>query len=639
MNIVPHKMKFRITFLLLFALMFFHSAPLLSQQQTQAQLDIFTVVVIDGNLPFSFRLPDGSPSGLYVEFWELWSETNNIPIRFELMPFKESVKFAKQNNMIHSGLFRNEKREQWADFSMPIHNVQTGIVYNRSIDKKSKLSELKGIKVTTPIHSFQESYLRENFKNIELYTFDNLEEVVNQLLSNEVHAVVAELPSIYVALAKMGLSGVFVISDEVLVSNNVYALIAKGQPDLLAKINAGIENIPINKIIELEKKWLPTIKPFFSNSATLASLTLAERKWLQQLPSLRLGIELDWHPYEYVNEQGEYSGLSADYINYIESILSVTIEVDENYSWVESLTAIEKNKIDLISAISRTKEREKTMLFTKPYFSAATVLVSRINGFNADSLASLEGRTIAIPVENALSTYIANDYPEIAIVIVDSTIDGLNRLSSGEFDAFINDISIINHVINKENLSNLIITGFSPYRLNITMAVRSELKPLVGILNKVFLNISEKEKAAIANNWLSVRVNTGTELSTIIVWVLPIIIFLILIILVFVRLNSRFKELSLTDQLTGLRNRRFIQNNLQNDVDISLRMNTKTQSIKLQDGQSDSDLIFFMLDFDHFKQINDIHGHKAGDAVLIQIKPVLEKVFRKTDYLVRWGGE
>ncbi|GHE89222.1 ligand-binding sensor domain-containing protein [Thalassotalea profundi] len=101
--------------------------------------------------------------------------------------------------------------------------------------------------------------------------------------------------------------------------------------------------------------------------------------------------------------------------------------------------------------------------------------------------------------------------------------------------------------------------------------------------------------------------------------------------------NSKLEELSSTDQLTGLKNRRFLKNHLQNDIDLILRKHkSKNQEDKLS---NDSDLIFFLIDLDYFKKINDVHGHSAGDAVLIQIKAILESVFRETDYLVRWGGE
>lgn len=103
--------------------------------------------------------------------------------------------------------------------------------------------------------------------------------------------------------------------------------------------------------------------------------------------------------------------------------------------------------------------------------------------------------------------------------------------------------------------------------------------------------------------------------------------------------NTQLEELSITDQLTGLRNRRFLQNNLKDDVAIILKMHAKANSNQIEKKLSESDLIFFLIDLDHFKHVNDIHGHTAGDEVLIQIKSILEKVFRKSDYLVRWGGE
>lgn len=53
----------------------------------------------------------------------------------------------------------------------------------------------------------------------------------------------------------------------------------------------------------------------------------------------------------------------------------------------------------------------------------------------------------------------------------------------------------------------------------------------------------------------------------------------------------------------------------------------------------DIDLVFFLIDIDHFKAVNDQYGHAAGDMVLIQMRERLKKVFRESDYLIRWGGE
>lgn len=51
----------------------------------------------------------------------------------------------------------------------------------------------------------------------------------------------------------------------------------------------------------------------------------------------------------------------------------------------------------------------------------------------------------------------------------------------------------------------------------------------------------------------------------------------------------------------------------------------------------DDDLLFFLIDIDHFKDVNDTHGHAAGDAVLVAVADRLRAVFRESDHLVRWG--
>jgi diguanylate cyclase (GGDEF)-like protein len=53
----------------------------------------------------------------------------------------------------------------------------------------------------------------------------------------------------------------------------------------------------------------------------------------------------------------------------------------------------------------------------------------------------------------------------------------------------------------------------------------------------------------------------------------------------------------------------------------------------------DADLVFFLIDIDHFKQVDDQHGHAAGDAVLVQMRERLQQAFRQGEHLVRWGGE
>lgn len=105
--------------------------------------------------------------------------------------------------------------------------------------------------------------------------------------------------------------------------------------------------------------------------------------------------------------------------------------------------------------------------------------------------------------------------------------------------------------------------------------------------------------------------------------------------------NERISDLSLTDPLTGLRNRRFLDQVIESAVAESLRSYSPNFRPSL-DASSETgrhDIVFFLLDMDHFKKVNDGYGHPAGDAVLVELANRLRTVTREQDFLVRWGGE
>jgi diguanylate cyclase (GGDEF)-like protein len=96
--------------------------------------------------------------------------------------------------------------------------------------------------------------------------------------------------------------------------------------------------------------------------------------------------------------------------------------------------------------------------------------------------------------------------------------------------------------------------------------------------------------------------------------------------------NLQLEYASQTDPLTGLRNRRYLANQIPAD----LSFYDREQARGAHSGQS---LLFALVDIDHFKQVNDTYGHRAGDHVLQQFAEVLTRLVRTGDYIVRWGGE
>jgi diguanylate cyclase (GGDEF)-like protein len=102
------------------------------------------------------------------------------------------------------------------------------------------------------------------------------------------------------------------------------------------------------------------------------------------------------------------------------------------------------------------------------------------------------------------------------------------------------------------------------------------------------------------------------------------------------RANQELREDSLTDLLTGVRNRRFFAGTIAADAKQALRAYSGPEGGQ---GGRNQDLVFYLIDADSFKEVNDRYGHDAGDELLVQIAQRISTAIRYSDVLIRWGGD
>ena len=103
--------------------------------------------------------------------------------------------------------------------------------------------------------------------------------------------------------------------------------------------------------------------------------------------------------------------------------------------------------------------------------------------------------------------------------------------------------------------------------------------------------------------------------------------------------NRALEEASMVDPLTGLKNRRFLGLGMPQELARVSRLRGRSGRPGTPRPPANADLIFLMVDLDHFKAVNDAHGHAAGDLVLRQASEALRRACREADMVVRWGGE
>ncbi len=96
------------------------------------------------------------------------------------------------------------------------------------------------------------------------------------------------------------------------------------------------------------------------------------------------------------------------------------------------------------------------------------------------------------------------------------------------------------------------------------------------------------------------------------------------------KLRESLRQQSIRDVLTGLYNRRFFEESSQREL---------LRAIRLQAQGAYDGLALMMIDIDHFKRFNDLHGHEVGDMVLREVAQVLQSQTRGSDVAARYGGE
>jgi diguanylate cyclase (GGDEF)-like protein/PAS domain S-box-containing protein len=272
-------------------------------------------------------------------------------------------------------------------------------------------------------------------------------------------------------------------------------------------------DVPVNNISDQQGSW----REF--------NLTAAENAWLDDKKLLKLGIDRNFSPYEWINKQGEYSGISADYIHLLEQRLEIPIvPVTNKASWSEVLQAARDGEFDFMSCLVKTKEREQYLLFSQSYVSSSAVIISEQASGYIGTLDKLNNKTVAIPKGHFTNERLRKDYPLINIVDTTTIKEALSLVAQGKVNAFVGDATAASFVMKKEGLLNLSFSGHTDYKSDFSLGIFHKNPLLLSILNKALASISETERNIIFDHWRGLKITQGIALEKIVIGLIVILI-------------------------------------------------------------------------------------------------------------------
>ncbi|MBY7700564.1 GGDEF domain-containing protein [Vibrio harveyi] len=326
-------------------------------------------------------------------------------------------------------------------------------------------------------------------------------------------------------------------------------------------------------------------------------------------------------PYVVYKEDGSIEGMTADVVMKSCKILALNCVVisKPDESWESMYAQFIQGEFDLLAPLTISRERRAFSYFPQPHYQPTSVMVKRL-GYKPNvysHVSQLISERIGVVKDDFFDQMLTQMLPLKELKRFDSQQATLDALLAREIDYIAMDTAMLNHFL---RLSELIpieqddaIGEFYESELSIGLTTNQRGEILAPYFSRAISMLDLEKIVAqydLRPDWrtaLEYEVRLATQTQAVFVFVL---VFAVGVSLYLYRQSN-------TDNLTGLRNRRSLQ-------------------LKYRQGVP-KDLAVLYLDINHFKQINDTFGHRAGDKVLQLLSLKIHRVWAGRSY--RIGGD
>ena len=252
-------------------------------------------------------------------------------------------------------------------------------------------------------------------------------------------------------------------------------------------------------------------------SSGAVRLTEEERSWLKAYPEkLTLFFNTEFPPIEFISESGSFTGMGADVIARIESLLGIDFLKKPLDDWNEHLAALKRGDCAIAPTIVRTDERETYTFFTKPYATVPVVIITPRTTSAQITLHDLAGQRVGVVSGYATETYLRKRelQDRFELVTVANVSEGLRRNAFGQIDAFVENLAVAAYYIELEGIPNLQVAGTTDYQFAWCIGVSREYPLLFSAISKALEQISSDEMTAIRKKWITIDVDFKMDPQT-----------------------------------------------------------------------------------------------------------------------------
>jgi two-component system sensor histidine kinase EvgS len=451
--------------------------------------------------PFNFVDKNGKYSGISNDYLNLITNKTGLKFNISIDQWSHNLKKIRERQIdLLPTVYYTEERSHYLTYSKPYFEMLDYFFIRDDLDVKTFV-DLNGKRVAIPKQYAHVELIKKYFPKINIVSVNTFSDAIEAVLENRADMLYDTYASLSYTLKQEGINTIIPFkSTRHLGKKSIYFVTRKDLPILSSIIQKGLEAISEKEKQHIYNKWLGRKKDVKKQTLTF---TTEQQQWLKNHSTIRLGVDPNWPPYEFVDRSGQLQGISADVLNLVEQRLGVEFTVISQYSWAELLEKAKNHDIDMLSSIRQTPNREHYLIFTEPFFTPLFAIYTRKDNTDISSLDDLKNKTVVVENQYFLHELLTQDYPEIKLLPVETTRDALKAISYGRAEAYIGDQGPANWIVEQNAINNLklkpeTMLGYSPLRL----AVRKDWPVFQDILNLVLADITSAELSAIRRKWI-----------------------------------------------------------------------------------------------------------------------------------------
>jgi polar amino acid transport system substrate-binding protein len=293
----------------------------------------------------------------------------------------------------------------------------------------TSLKEVKNVKIGVMTGTTGEQIALQRFTDCEVKRFDDVMDAISALKSGQIETVITGYPT---ALNIVKHNPDLIYLDEYVENEESAVAIPKGHEELLAEINKIIDGFEKDGTLnDLKRRWL---------KKDLTPYEIVDIPVAKGGPVFKVGTAATREPFSFVNEKKEVTGHDGELARRIAAKLNRPIEfLDMKFAAL--IPALKSGKIDvIISGMTATAERKKSIDFSRPYFQSAQVLLTKkaetaeAKTVKMKTLDDIKDKRVGVFTGTVHDAFVAKKFPKAEIKRYGSTADMLLSLKTDKID-------------------------------------------------------------------------------------------------------------------------------------------------------------------------------------------------------------